>query len=131
MVLKIIHRRVLNRFRHFLLFMGVPTYQARELKVSYFCRMISEFALEYRTTKDKVIQTREKKANQKERSKTRGKMITEDMTLDEVFRLAPIMEDQTEEFPSAATSSATSSATVSARPPPNPPPNPAVPNQPR
>merc|ERR1719334_3008063 len=43
MVLKIIHRRVLNRFRHFLLFMGVPTYQARELKVSYFCRMISEF----------------------------------------------------------------------------------------
>ena len=27
MVLKIIHRRVLNRFRHFLLFMGVPTYQ--------------------------------------------------------------------------------------------------------
>lgn len=127
MVLKIIHRRVLNRFRHFLLFMGVPTYQARELKVSYFCRMISEFALEYRTTKDKVIQTREKKANQKERSKTRGKMITEDMTLDEVFRLAPIMEDQTEEVPSAATISATSSATVSPRPPPNP----AVPNQPR
>merc|ERR1719369_1758293 len=78
MVLKIIHRRVLNRFRHFLLFMGVPTYQARELKVSYFCRMISEFALEYRTTKEKVTQTREKKASQKERSKTRGKMITED-----------------------------------------------------
>merc|ERR550534_1955182 len=50
-----------------------------------------------------------------------------DMTLDEVFRLAPIMEDQTEEVPSAATISATSSATVSARPPPNP----AVPNQPR
>jgi len=82
MVLKIIHRRVLNRFRHFLLFMGVPTYQARELKVSYFCRMISEFALEYRTTKDKVIQTREKKASQKERSKTRGKMITEDENID-------------------------------------------------
>jgi len=78
MVLKIIHRRVLNRFRHFLLFMGVPTYQARELKVSFFCRMISEFALEYRTTKEKVTQTREKKASQKERSKTRGKMITED-----------------------------------------------------
>jgi len=99
MVLKIIHRRVLNRFRHFLLFMGVPTYQARELKVSFFCRMISEFALEYRTTKEKVIQTREKKASQKERSKTRGKMITEDMTLEEVFRLAPIMEDQTEDLP--------------------------------
>jgi len=78
MVLKIIHRRVLNRFRHFLLFMGVPTYQARELKVSFFCRMLSEFALEYRTTKEKVTQTREKKASQKERSKTRGKMITED-----------------------------------------------------
>lgn len=83
MVLKIIHRRVLNRFRHFLLYMGVPTYQARELKVSYFCRMTSEFALEYRTTREKVTQTREKKANQKERSKTRGKMITEDATDDE------------------------------------------------
>jgi len=107
MVLKIIHRRVLNRFRHFLLFMGVPTYQARELKVSFFCRMISEFALEYRTTKEKVIQTREKKASQKERSKTRGKMITEDMTLDEVFRLAPIMEDQTEDIlPSIAAKTA-------------------------
>jgi len=102
MVLKIIHRRVLNRFRHFLLFMGVPTYQARELKVSYFCRMISEFALEYRTTKEKVTQTREKKASQKERSKTRGKMITEnEMTMNE-FPLAPIMEDQTEEIHTSA-----------------------------
>ena len=45
--------------------------------MSFFCRMLSEFALEYRTTKEKVTQTREKKASQKERSKTRGKMITE------------------------------------------------------
>lgn len=38
---------------------------------------MSEFALEYRTTRDRVIQQLEKKANCRERNKTRGKMITQ------------------------------------------------------
>lgn len=38
---------------------------------------VSEFALEYRTTRERVKEQLEKKANHRERNKTRGKMITE------------------------------------------------------
>jgi len=38
---------------------------------------VSEFALEYRTTREKLLQQREKKATQRERRRTRGKMIVE------------------------------------------------------
>lgn len=57
--------------------MGLPLYQAKDLKINNFCKIISEFALEYRTTREKVVQQLEKKANQRERKKTRGKMIVD------------------------------------------------------
>ncbi len=41
------------------------------------CKTIAEFALEYRTTREKVTQQREKKASNRERKKTRGKMIVD------------------------------------------------------
>ncbi|XP_046444572.1 uncharacterized protein LOC124194434 isoform X4 [Daphnia pulex] len=77
MVATIVHRRVTNRFRKFLLWLGTPPAQVRETKPGTFCRIVSEFALEYRTTRDRVLQQMEKKANHRERSKTRGKMITQ------------------------------------------------------
>ncbi|XP_050397693.2 uncharacterized protein LOC126815796 isoform X5 [Patella vulgata] len=77
MILQIIYKRVLNRYHKLLLFMGLPVYAAREQKINAFCKIISEFALEYRTTRDKVIQQQLKKANQRERNRTRGKMINE------------------------------------------------------
>lgn len=77
MVASIVHRRVMNRFRKFLLWLGTPPAQVRETKPGSFCRVVSEFALEYRTTRDRVLQQMEKKANHRERSKTRGKMITQ------------------------------------------------------
>ena len=49
----------------------------RETKPGHFCRIVSEFALEYRTTRDRVMQQLEKKATHRERNKTRGKMITQ------------------------------------------------------
>lgn len=57
--------------------MGLPVYQAKDFKVNHFCKIVSEFALEYRTTREKVVQQLEKKANQRERKKTRGKMIVD------------------------------------------------------
>ena len=57
--------------------MGLPLYQAKDLKVNHYCKIVSEFALEYRTTREKVVQQLEKKANQRERKKTRGKMIVD------------------------------------------------------
>ncbi|KAI4471690.1 formin y 2 domain containing isoform i [Holotrichia oblita] len=76
-LLGIIHRRVLNRFHRFLLWLGIPLHQIADTKPNEFCRVISEFSLEYRTTRERVLQQLEKKANHRERNKTRGKMITE------------------------------------------------------
>ncbi len=57
--------------------MGYSPQAARETKVQLIMKTISEFSLEYRTTRDKVVQQREKKANNRERKKTRGKMIVD------------------------------------------------------
>ena len=46
-------------------------------QVNEFCKIIGEFSLEYRTTRERVIQMKKKKENMRERSKTRGKLITE------------------------------------------------------
>ncbi|XP_077886300.1 FH1/FH2 domain-containing protein 3 isoform X14 [Ictidomys tridecemlineatus] len=83
-ILKIVHRRIINRFHSFLLFMGHPPYAIREVNINKFCRIISEFALEYRTTRERVLQQKQKRANHRERNKTRGKMITDTDDEDEV-----------------------------------------------
>lgn len=67
----------LSRFHSFLLFMGYPLYAIREVNINKFCKIISEFALEYRTTRERVLQQKQKRANHRERNKTRGKMITD------------------------------------------------------
>ncbi|KAH0627083.1 hypothetical protein JD844_002476 [Phrynosoma platyrhinos] len=65
------------KFHSFLLFMGYPPYAIREVNINKFCKIISEFALEYRTTRERVLQQKQKRANHRERNKTRGKMITD------------------------------------------------------
>ncbi|KAH1181545.1 FH1/FH2 domain-containing protein 1 isoform X2 [Mauremys mutica] len=76
-VLKVVHRRILHRFRSFLLFLGYPPAAARDMKVTGFCRLLREFALEYRTCRERVLQQQRKRAAHRERNKTRGRMITE------------------------------------------------------
>ncbi len=76
-VLGIIHRRVINRFKKFLVYLGLPSHSIKETKPNIILKTISEFALEYRTTRERVKEQLEKKANHRERNKTRGKMITE------------------------------------------------------
>ncbi|XP_034482437.1 uncharacterized protein LOC117787915 isoform X2 [Drosophila innubila] len=74
-ILQIVHRRVMNRYRKFLLWLGMPQHSVAESRPNEFCRNLSEFALEYRTTRERVQQQLEKKANHRERNKTRGKLI--------------------------------------------------------
>lgn len=74
-ILQIVNRRIVNRYRKFLLWLGVPQHRVMESRPNEVCRIISEFALEYRTTRERVHQQLEKKANHRERNKTRGKMI--------------------------------------------------------
>ncbi|TSK34713.1 FH1/FH2 domain-containing protein 3 [Bagarius yarrelli] len=76
-ILTIVHRRIINRFHAFLLFLGHPAYAVKEVSIHRFCKIISEFALEYRTTRERVLQQKQKRANHRERNKTRGKMITD------------------------------------------------------
>ncbi|KYO34816.1 FH1/FH2 domain-containing protein 1 [Alligator mississippiensis] len=91
-ILKVVHRRVLNRFHSFLLYLGYPTNAVRDVKVTRFCKTLREFALEYRTCWERVLQQQKKRAAHRERNKTRGRLITE-----------------TEKFSSIASSTETSS----------------------
>ncbi|NWW55169.1 FHOD1 protein, partial [Pedionomus torquatus] len=76
-VLKVVHRRVLNRFHSFLLYLGYPVNMARDVKVTPICKLLREFALEYRTCRERVLQQQKKRAAHRERNKTRGRLITE------------------------------------------------------
>lgn len=78
-ILDIVHRRVINRYHKFLLWLGESTHRISESRPDEFCRIISEFSLEYRTTRERVLQHIEKKTNHRERIKTRGKP-TNDVT---------------------------------------------------
>ncbi|XP_073653009.1 FH1/FH2 domain-containing protein 1 isoform X3 [Tursiops truncatus] len=76
-MLRVVHRRVCNRFHAFLLYLGYTAETAREARVMQFCHTLREFALEYRTCRDRVLQQQQKRATYRERNKTRGRMITE------------------------------------------------------
>ncbi|NXG13099.1 FHOD1 protein, partial [Grallaria varia] len=76
-VLKVVHRRILNRFHSFLLYLGYPVSAARDVKVMPICKLLREFALEYRTCRERVLQQQKKRAAHRERNKTRGRLITE------------------------------------------------------
>ncbi|NXJ80835.1 FHOD1 protein, partial [Trogon melanurus] len=76
-VLKVVHRRVLNRFHSFLLYLGYPASAVRDVKVTPICKLLREFALEYRTCRERVLQQQKKRATHRERNKTRGRLITE------------------------------------------------------
>ncbi|KAI5607627.1 FH1/FH2 domain-containing protein 3 isoform X5 [Silurus asotus] len=74
-ILKTVHRRIINRFHMFLLFLGHPVSGVRDISVHRFCKIVSEFALEYRTTRERILQQKQKRADHRERNRTRGKLI--------------------------------------------------------
>lgn len=76
-MLRVVHRRVCNRFHAFLLYLGYTVQAAREVRIMQFCHTLREFALEYRTCRERVLQQQQKRATYRERNKTRGRMITE------------------------------------------------------
>ncbi|XP_031707419.1 FH1/FH2 domain-containing protein 1 [Anarrhichthys ocellatus] len=59
-VLRAVHRRVINRFHSFLLFLGYSRAMVRDTKAEDFCKTISDFSLEYRTTRQAVLLQRER-----------------------------------------------------------------------
>uniref|UniRef100_A0A3Q3S679 FH1/FH2 domain-containing protein 1-like n=1 Tax=Mastacembelus armatus TaxID=205130 RepID=A0A3Q3S679_9TELE len=59
-VLRAVHRRVMNRFHSFLLFLGYSRAMVRDTKAEDFCKTISNFSLEYRTTQQAILLKRER-----------------------------------------------------------------------
>ncbi|CAB1350477.1 unnamed protein product, partial [Coregonus sp. 'balchen'] len=107
-ILKIVHRRIINRFHAFLLYLGHPAYGVREISVHRFSKILSEFALEYRTTRDRVLQQRQKRADHRERNKTRGKMIIDVSTpSDEEEEMERLDDDEADEIMDRIVRSAT------------------------
>ena len=45
------------------------------VQVGGFCKLMSDFSMEYRTTHDKIMARLERKKHEKERKKTKGKFI--------------------------------------------------------
>lgn len=57
-----------------MLFFGYSIQEVPTLKPTRVLKMVIEFALEYRTTRDKILQQRKRLADKRERNKTRGKI---------------------------------------------------------
>ncbi|XP_042566330.1 FH1/FH2 domain-containing protein 3 [Clupea harengus] len=72
-VLRAVHRRVINRFHAFLLFLGYSRAMVRETSVEAFCKTVSDFALEYRATRHAILQQREREKEREEGDKEREK----------------------------------------------------------
>ena len=70
-VLGIVHKRVISRFQKFIFWLGIPMNRISTTRPNEIFKIISEFALEYRTTRERVLQ-QVKKMNHRERSRTRG-----------------------------------------------------------
>nr|CAB3246107.1 FH1/FH2 domain-containing protein 3 [Phallusia mammillata] len=75
--LNVLHRRLINRFNGMLLYFGTSPKTIETITVQGFARLISEFALEYKTSRDRVLSQKRKKNVKDKRNRTRGKMITE------------------------------------------------------
>ncbi|TRY79070.1 hypothetical protein DNTS_033312 [Danionella cerebrum] len=68
-VLRSVHRRVINRFHSFLLFLGYSRSMARETSAEVFCKSISDFALDFRATHCAILQQKEESEKEKEKEK--------------------------------------------------------------
>ncbi|XP_037614118.1 FH1/FH2 domain-containing protein 1 isoform X2 [Sebastes umbrosus] len=71
-VLRAVHRRVINRFHSFLLFLGYSRAMVRDTKAEDFCKTISNFSLEYRTMQQAILLQREREERQKSGAESPG-----------------------------------------------------------
>lgn len=75
------------RYLEFLTWMGIPVHFHSDYPVHKTCKILSEFALEYRTTRERVIQTIEKKKAAKERKRKERKAAQMAAALAEAARI--------------------------------------------
>ena len=73
-VMQKINKIMRKNFHDFLLWLGIGASQAHEYKVNHVCKIISEFALEFRTSRERAQQTLRFKKEAKERNRSRAKL---------------------------------------------------------
>lgn len=71
MIFEIVFKRVINRYYKLFLYMGIFLYFVKDMKVNFFCKIVSEFVLEYRIIREKVMQQLVKKVDQREKEDQR------------------------------------------------------------
>ncbi|PIO58923.1 hypothetical protein TELCIR_19630 [Teladorsagia circumcincta] len=69
--LNTIHNVTINRWHAFLLYFGYAVNEIPDQNPNDVFKMVTEFALEYRTTREKILQQRKRMAEKRERNKTR------------------------------------------------------------
>jgi hypothetical protein len=73
-VMQKVNRIMRKNFQDFLVWLGLPRAQTPEYKVHHVCKVISEFALEFRTSRERAQQTLKFKREAKERNRSRAKL---------------------------------------------------------
>lgn len=79
-ILDIIHRRIMNRYYKFLLWLGTSSLTVPDMKANEFCRILSEFALEYRTTRERALNGIEKSKSAPQKYNTLPRQSNESNT---------------------------------------------------
>ena len=64
-----IQKAVMQRYEKFLQWLGIPSYAHGDYRAHTTCKILSEFSLEYRTTRERVLQTIEKKKAAREKKR--------------------------------------------------------------
>ncbi|KAI4885641.1 hypothetical protein NFI96_017939 [Prochilodus magdalenae] len=103
-VLRAVHRRVINRFHSFLLYLGYSRSMVREMSADAFCKTVSDFALEYRATRQAILQQRERERGEERgrdpstpRSKAKALQSPPPVRLSNSTRLSPQTKDNEEQ----------------------------------
>ena len=93
-----VQKRITKRYLEFLTWMGIPGHFHNDYPVHKTCKILSEFALEYRTTRERVIQTIEKKKAARERKKRERKAAQVAAALAEATKnqQSPVVLEDTE-----------------------------------
>ncbi|XP_043100841.1 FH1/FH2 domain-containing protein 1 isoform X2 [Puntigrus tetrazona] len=89
-VLRAVHRRVINRFHSFLLFLGYSRTMVRETSAEVFCKTVGDFALEYRAARNAILQQREREKDKQNTPKLKTRLrqnpSDEQVKLEEVLK---------------------------------------------
>ena len=74
-----VHKKIMNRFNKFAYWLGVPLNRISTTRPHEIFKIVSEFALEFRTTRDRVLQHIKKINREKSRTKIHASNDTNDM----------------------------------------------------